>query len=384
MDISDKKNCIIVLLVLEIFQCFTGTVAAPNIVCFYGYNADLPPEKLNAFYCTHIITYGSITSNYTIAGDTTVYSRIIALRKQNPDLKVLLCLGANGKDTPLSQIVHSPELTESFITLAIEFLTEIGFDGLDFDWEFPAWGGDPPDSRMLFPTFLKKFMEAFGNFSEENGEPRLLLTADVAAPLTIMFASYDIPEMAKYVDFVNIMCYDFHFYIYYDPITGHNAPLFNRSDEILIWATMNTAWAASEWNARGMPKSKINVGIPTYGHTWALQNSSCHDVHSQATGPGSNEGWIDYPQVCTLLQSGGTSEFDEESKVPYAYKDDNWISYDDVRSFTYKVQYILNEGYAGTMVFSYNSDDYAAVCDGQTRFPLIATVYNLTKNYIEE
>lgn len=196
MAIIDK-NISTILVILWIFQCLTTAAAVPNIICFYGYKPELPPEKLNAFYCTHLITYGSITSNFTITGDTDVYARITALRKQNPDLKVLLSLGGMGKNTPISQIVHSPELTESFIAECIEFLTDNEFDGVDFDWEFPAWGGDPFDSKTLFPQFLQKLMEAVELYSEENGVTRLIVSADVAAPLTIIKSSYDIPEIAK-------------------------------------------------------------------------------------------------------------------------------------------------------------------------------------------
>lgn len=47
-----------------------------------------------------------------------------------------------------------------------------------------------------------------------------ILSTAVAAPRTIVDISYDVLELNKYVDFVNVMTYDFHFYSKFTPFTG--------------------------------------------------------------------------------------------------------------------------------------------------------------------
>jgi len=42
-------------------------------------------------------------------------------------------------------------------------------------------------------------------------------------------------------------------------------------------------------------------------------------------------------QVCTVLNDGATRVFSDEHKVPYAYKGDQWIGYDDEESLELKV-----------------------------------------------
>lgn len=45
-----------------------------------------------------------------------------------------------------------------------------------------------------------------------------------------------------------------------------------------------------------------------------------------------------YLQICELQNVGGwTVVWEESQKVPYMYKDDIWVSYDDVRSVKAKV-----------------------------------------------
>lgn len=41
--------------------------------------------------------------------------------------------------------------------------------------------------------------------------------------------------------------------------------------------------------------------------------------------------------MCDLLKSGATLVWDNEQMVPYAYKGDQWVGFDDPRSFKIKV-----------------------------------------------
>lgn len=53
---------------------------------------------------------------------------------------------------------------------------------------------------------------------------RLLLTAAVPASFEAIAAGYDVPEISKYLDLINVMTYDFHGQ--WERTVGHNSPLF--------------------------------------------------------------------------------------------------------------------------------------------------------------
>lgn len=74
--------------------------------------------------------------------------------------------------------------------------------------------------------------------------------------------------LSRYVDWVNLMTYDFHFYTRYSPWTGLNSPLFNGPADKGYFSLLNTNWTAHHWMEKGMPRQKIVIGIPTYGHTF--------------------------------------------------------------------------------------------------------------------
>ncbi len=48
--------------------------------------------------------------------------------------------------------------------------------------------------------------------------------------------------------------------------------------------------------------------------------------------------------------------------APYCYKGDQWLGYDDEKSFEEKANYILDKGLAGAMVWSIDTDDFKGFC----------------------
>lgn len=80
------------------------------------------------------------------------------------------------------------------------------------------------DDRASFLNLIKELRLAFEGESVTNKVPRLLLTAAVPASPEAIAAGYEVPEVVKYVDFLNVMTYDFHGH--WEGQVGHNSPLF--------------------------------------------------------------------------------------------------------------------------------------------------------------
>ena len=60
----------------------------------------------------------------------------------------------------------------------------------------------------------------------------MILTAAIGASPETIATAYDVPQMYKYLDFVHVMCYDYHGQ--WDKKTGHNAPLYPRYIEVNV------------------------------------------------------------------------------------------------------------------------------------------------------
>ncbi|XP_049270000.1 acidic mammalian chitinase [Rhipicephalus sanguineus] len=265
---------------------------------------------------------------------------------------------------------------------------------------FPVPGAAGTTSRLamgqLNSVGQPPYLDALEASAELKRDPqRPLLSAAVPAPVTLVVGRYRIPAIAKSVDFVNLMTYDLHTYQWYTPFVDHNSPLFPRAGELPVLNKLNLASSANLWAELGMPKSKIMVGIPTYGHSWVLANPSHWKVGSLATGRGKHGGgyasvpeahgadmwavlgmpkskimvgiptyglswmlenplkwavgcsatgrgkhgggYVTFPGVCALLKDGAQREYDDESKVPYLHKEKLWVSYDDQASVALKM-----------------------------------------------
>jgi len=43
--------------------------------------------------------------------------------------------------------------------------------------------------------------------------------------------------------------------------------------------------------------------------------------------------------------------FNEEQKVPYAYKGKEWAGFDNIKSIKYKTQYLMDNDFGGAMIW---------------------------------
>lgn len=237
-----------------------------------------------------------------------------------------------------------------FIKSVLNLVKEHKFDGIDLDWEFPNEHiRNDSKQKMHFTQLLHEIR----NEINRQQKHRFLLTVAVAAPQFLVDISYDVSYMNEYVDFINVMSYDYHFYTTTTPFTGINAPLYATPNEIGYFSTLNINYSANYWNLNGMEKQKIIIGLPTYGHTYSLMNVDNNKIKAPAAGYGKlgNGGFADFRSICWFLEKNKiTPEFDDATKSPFATKSTEWISFDDVQSITYKVCYI----YYISFFFSYS------------------------------
>ncbi|XP_071953623.1 probable chitinase 10 isoform X2 [Antedon mediterranea] len=347
-----------------------------------GRLAEFTPSNIDPFLCTHIIYAFSVLNNNHELVETEwndlstswregLYEQVLNAKKQNLQLSVLLAVGGwNFGTEGFSRMVSTSSNRQQFIRSAVAFLRRYGFDGLDLDWEYPS-GVD----KYRFTTLVQELRAAFNVEVRPAGSNRLLLTAAVAAGEQYINAGYEIARLASYLDWVNVMAYDF--YGNWGHYTGHHSALYSHNTRN---SKLTISWAVWRWLSGGMPKNKLVVGLPTYGRSFRLASSIVTGLGSLSFGSGqagvytNSPGILSYYEICGLLQSDWREGNSSTIKAPYAYKGNQWVGYHNPQSFEVIANWIKSEGLAGAMVWSLDFDDFTGEVCGQGKYPLINTI----------
>lgn len=137
----------------------------------------------------------------------SMYDQFNLLKHRNPQMKTLLSLGGASVNVSYFRAIFEPDKTRrEFIRNTIKYLRKYRFDGLDLDWEFPETEND----RRIFSLLVRDYRLEFQNEAFLTDRSRLLLTAAVAAFRPKILAGYDIKEICPYLDYINLMAYDYH------------------------------------------------------------------------------------------------------------------------------------------------------------------------------
>ncbi|TFK03754.1 beta-galactosidase-1-like protein 2 [Platysternon megacephalum] len=179
------------------------------------------------------------------------------------------------------------------------------------------------------------------------------------------------------VDFLNLLTFDFHGS--WQKVTGHVSPFLQGKEDSKSSSYYNVDYAVTYWRSKGAPAEKLIMGIPTYGRSFTLSSSKT-GIGAPISGPGSpvpftqEAGLLAYYEICTFTP-GATTERIVEQEVPYSYKGNQWVGYDDEQSITTKVQYLKNNKLGGAMIWAVDLDDFDGLfCSQKKPYPLIGTV----------
>ncbi|WAR13234.1 CHIA-like protein [Mya arenaria] len=339
------------------------------------------PDDIDPRLCTHIIfAFAKVVNSeiHTIEwNDIQMFEKLNALKNRNPGLKTLIAVGGwNAASNEFTKMVSSVAFRQKFVLSASAFISRYGFDGLDLDWEYPGQrGGKPSDKRNLV-KLLQHLHRAFT-------PKHYLLTAAVPAGKKNVDVGYDVPQLAKYLDFINVMTYDLHGG--WERQTGLNSPLYPRTGETGAERELNMQWAANYWVTKGAPRHKLVIGLALYGRSFALTSPARTDVGAPATGPGpkgrytGEAGFLAYYEICAMQESGkGRTIWQAEQHTPYYVNGNLWVGFDNKRSITEKVKWLMDNKFGGAMVWSLDLDDFRRTCRTSTeRYPLLSTVNRL-------
>lgn len=275
---------------------------------------------------THInYSFGHVNASFDgirIDQDTKL-TALAGLKAKNKSLKILLAIGGWGSGG-FSEMARDEVKRKSFATDCKRVLNQYNIDGIDLDWEYPTSSGagiaSHPDDTKNFTLLARDIREAIG-------EDNLLTMASAGSA-----AYVDFPAVIKYLDFVNIMGYD------YNVVPYHHSALFGGSP-ISPW--MNSSRAVESHLGKGIPAQKLVLGVPFYGRSDMTFSIAYKNIKGNSALASYTEKW------------------DDIAKVPY-YADSNGalvFSFDNETSIKLKCEYALFKNLRGIMCWEFNQDN---------------------------
>ncbi|MBK7317469.1 glycoside hydrolase family 18 protein [Candidatus Villigracilis affinis] len=144
------------------------------------------------------------------------------------NVRVSIAVGGWGWDNEFEAMAAVPEARSAFVQNLVAVVDQYHLDGVDIDWEYPDQG----QSSQNFLALMKELRRAL---PEKEISTAVISFGDDTG--------LGIPsEVFELVDYVNVMTYD-------GDIHGSLVE-FEKGLEY--------------WSGRGVPKEKINIGVPFY------------------------------------------------------------------------------------------------------------------------
>ena len=338
-----------------------------NVIAYVAGYRDFDFSTIQADKITHInyafvnVIDGQVCFDNSIDNTAMKKEDILelhTLKKINPDLKILVSVGGwtwsgNFSDAALTEVSR-----RKFAVSAAAFVEAFELDGIDIDWEYPNHPGAGnvyrPEDVHNFTLLLQAVREELDNLSARKGNGKHYLLTIATGASQRYVENTELGELQRYLDFLNIMTYDF--YHGGDHRTGHHSNFQHSASPQL---DKNTIVNAVDLHVNaGVPLRKINLGIPFYGRKWTgVKSGENHGLFQEAESVGDI---TFYRQIVPHLRDDAYQQhWDEAAQVPYLWNPEAkiFISYENARSMANKVEYLKAKGLGGVMFWEY-SDDY--------------------------
>jgi chitinase len=337
--------------------------------------ADLPASRL-----THLFyAFGGVDSTgAAVLGDACLdvgacapgaqptggnFAELRALKRRNPNLRVLISLGGWGGSAHFSNAAATSESRRRLAASAVDvFLRPYDglFDGVDVDWEFPVAGGPPenrarPEDRRNFTLLLAEMRRALDALGRRTGRRYELTIAASARPAEI--ANLELDRLPALLDWMDVMAYDYHSV---DTLAHFNAPLHAAAGDPTPGLNVDASLRA--FLDGGVPAEKLVLGIPFYGRGYGGVADVGDGLFQRGERARAGEwGELDYRAlVARDPQGAGFRRFwQPQAMVPWLFdpRSGTWISYDDPQSVALKAAYARERGLGGVMFWEIGGDD---------------------------
>ncbi|WP_199920434.1 glycoside hydrolase family 18 chitinase [Streptomyces katrae] len=275
------------------------------------------------------------------------FNQLRKLKAKYPNIKVLWSFGGWTWSGGFGQAAANPAaFADSCYSLVEDPRWADVFDGIDIDWEYPNACGLSCDTSGA--ASLKNVLSALRTkFGSSN-----LVTAAISADGSNggKLDAADYAGASQYVDFYNVMTYDFFGAWAAQGPTAPHSPLTSYTG--IPIAGFNSEAAITKLKGKGIAGSKLNLGIGFYGRGWTGVTQDAPGGTASGPAQGTYEQGIeDYKVLKGSCPATGTV-----AGTAYAKCGSNWWSYDTPATIAGKMNWTKQQGLRGAFYWEFSGD----------------------------
>jgi spore germination protein YaaH len=252
----------------------------------------------------------------------------------------------SGASESIGVLISDPiKHADKLISDIAPVMRKYGFSDLNLDVEYSDIASD--EARMNFTRFVKQIKN---NLKRENLGT---LSIDVSPTAFVKKYLVDPEEIAKYVDSIVIMGYDYHYQGSF--VTGPVAPLFGATtvSEFDVQTAVKKALEI-------LSPQKIILGVPLYGYEWETLSADPRSPVIPGTGiTASSQRVQELMNKCSTC-SAKLDSVAQEKYIVYKDVDTNsyhQIFYPDMEIMSSKLKFVQKYNLAGIAVWALGYED---------------------------
>ncbi len=208
------------------------------------------PDRM--FRMCSVINYAfaNVTASNTVTiSNTTKMDSVYKKGKANGAKIFLSVAGASSVFAGMSSTAAG---RNTFVRDIMQKVRQYKLDGIDIDWEYPSTSNGTDETFRLLMKELSDSLHTDGKY---------YLSAAITPGLYAGSIRDGIKnEIFAYADFLNVMIYD--------DFTTDPSQLYRQHSPYSMVVTCYNYWIS-----RGLPKEKLNIGIPIYGRPSGMTQS---------------------------------------------------------------------------------------------------------------
>lgn len=340
----------VLIVITSAHSAFSQPVEKPMaIIAYYmGDGSDIADYKTDQL--THII-YSFLhlkKNNLAVdnASDSIAITRLVALKKTNPKLKIILSLGGWGGCPTCSDVFSTVDGRIQFAQSVLQLFKDYHVDGLDLDWEYPSIESVKghqylPEDKINFTLLLETLRNTVG--------PGYELSFAAGGFSEFLKNSVQWDKVMPFVNYVNMMTYDL--VNGNSKRTGHLTSLFSTPEQ-----NESTDYAVRFLDSVGVPMNKVVIGLAFYARLFSNVDSENNGLYQK----GKFSGYVNYKNQEEMLgaNSGFQYYWDKTAKAPYAYNKstNTFATFDNLQSVLQKTKYARDKHLGGVMFWELSGD----------------------------